>query len=380
MVTMGATGLALWVMVLYSALVEGYLIGMAADVLDFGVGDIQIHAEGYRDAPSLYDTIDGGEAVIHRLEEGGFRVAPRLIGGGLVASGEQSAGVALVGIDIARDANALRIHERLGEGQWLDVADPGGVVMDKRMSRILAVDIGDELVVLSQGADGSMANELYTVRGILWGAGQGQLFMSEASFRELMSVPEGFHQLILRAPAGMDLEAAAELASGDGLDVMTWRQLMPTVATMLDATRGIIYVVFFIIYLAVGLLVLNAMLMAVFERIREFGVMKAIGVSPMMVLSLIVMETVYQTLLSFAGALLLCIPTGWYLATEGLVLTGLSGTNIMGMTMPPVWKAVFTPASVAGPVGVLTVMVALSVIYPALKAAWIAPLDAMRYQ
>jgi len=377
---MGAMALALWVMVLYSALVEGYLTGMSADVLDFGIGDIQIHAEGYRDAPSLYDTIEDADEVIARLEGQDYRVAPRLIGGGLMASGEQSGGAGFIGIDVEREASTLRIPERLVEGDWVDPADPKGVVIDKRMARILAVGIGDELVVLSQAADGSMANDLFTVRGILFGAGQGQVFMAEAAFRDLMALPEGFHQLIVRIPDGAVLDVAAEQVRGDGLDVMTWRQLVPTVATMLDSTRGMIFVVFFIIYLAVGLLVLNAMLMAVFERIREFGVMKAIGVSPLMVLSLIVLETVYQTLLSFGVALLLCIPTGWYLSTHGLVVAGLSGVQMMGMTMPPVWKAVFTPVSVAGPVVVLTAMVAISVVYPALKAAWIAPLDAMRYQ
>jgi len=385
-VTVAAMAFALWIMLLYSALVEGYLQGMEGDVLDFEVGEIQVFAEGYRDNPSIWDGIEDADQAVRSLEDAGYRVAPRLSAGGLGAVGDFSSGVNLRGIDVERDGSVLRVHERILDGAWLDTSDPQGVVLGRRLARTLAADVGDELLVLSQATDGSTANALYTVRGVLGPVGEGTdragVFMTTAAFRELLVIPEGgVHQLIVRTPQGVDvIDAADELdALLVGMEVLTWRQLMPTVATMLDSSRGVIYIVFFIIYIAIGILILNAMLMAVFERIREFGVMKAIGVGPGTVMALILTETAIQTAIAMVAGLTLAVPTGWYLATEGLTLVGMSGLSVAGLVMPPVWLAVFTPGTILGPLVVMLAIVSVAVIYPAAKASLIQPVVAMRH-
>jgi len=384
LVTVAAMAFALWVMVLYSGIVEGYLMSMERDVLDFEVGELQVAHPAYRDDPSLYNLLEDSDAAIAALEAAGFRVAPRLIGGGLAAHGPQSAGVMLRGIDVARDGATLRVSERLAVGNWLDPSDPKGVVLGRRLARTLGATPGAELVVLSQGTDGAMANDLYTVRGVLGTVADATdrtaIFMVEQAFRDLMVVPTATHMLILQGPVGSTLDEARASASAllPGAEVRTWRQLMPIVAQMLDGTKALIFFVFFIVYLAIGILVLNAMLMAVFERIREFGVLKAIGASPGLVLSMILAETALQLALAISIGLLLAIPAGVYMSTVGLNLAGLSGTSVVGLSLPPRWIASFSPASVAGPVVILVIMVAMAVIYPALKAALIRPVQAMR--
>ncbi len=244
-VTMAAMAFALWVMVLYSGLVEGYLDGMAGDVLDYEVG-VQVFADGYRDDPSLYTRV--GPEVVDELEAAGFAVSPRLLAGGLVAAGEASAGMRLVGIDIERDGAVLRVSERVARGEWLDPADPKGAVLGFRLARVLGADPGDELLVLSQAADGSMANDLFTVRGVLGGVGDGTdrtgLFLTRDEFGTLMGVPaDEAHQLIVRTDGDLDAAAAQIEELAPGIEARTWRKLMPIVAQMLDSTRGLIYIV-----------------------------------------------------------------------------------------------------------------------------------------
>ena len=169
-------------------------------------------------------------------------------------------------------------------------------MLGKRLARTLRAQVGSELVLLSQAADGSMANDLFTVAGILSSVGastdQSAVLMLESTFRELMVLPRGTHQVVVRRPGETPIEAATTTARSlaPDLDVKSWRELMPTLATMVDFSRFAVYIVSTIIYLAIGLLLLNAMLMAVFERIREFGVFKAIGASPATVFSLIFLE------------------------------------------------------------------------------------------
>ena len=130
----------------------------------------------------------------------------------------------------------------------------------------------------------------------------------------------------------------------------------------------------------IAILVLNAMLMAVFERIREFGVMKAIGVSPNTVLAIIVVESALQTAIAIGVGLVLSVPGLWYLVNVGIDTGALGGISLMGVAFNQIWYAVVTPYTFWGPITALVVMVTLAVSYPALKAARIPPLDAMRHQ
>jgi ABC-type lipoprotein release transport system permease subunit len=189
-VTVAAMSLALLVMILYSGLVTGYLKSAKQNLLDLELGDIQIHALGYRDAPSVFTIIDDPDAVLEKLRAAGLKGAPRLLAAGLAAVKDTSAGAAFIGIDVAADKVVSRIFECVLKGKWLDADDPQGVVLGRRMAKNLNAAIGDELVVLTQGTDGSMANELYRIRGVLKSVSstvdRSGVFMTEAAFRSLM--------------------------------------------------------------------------------------------------------------------------------------------------------------------------------------------------
>jgi putative ABC transport system permease protein len=205
--------------------------------------------------------------------------------------------------------------------------------------------------------------------------------MTEAAFRDLLVMPRGAHQIIVRRPDSMPLAGAASIVrqAAPGLTVRTWRQLMPTVASMLDSTRSVVFVVFFTVYLAVAILVLNGMLMAVFERIRELGVLKALGFSPLDVLSLILLESGLQTALAVALGLAASLPCIIYLSRIGVDVGRLGGTSVLGYSMPTVWHGEYSWGSLRGPVLMLCLMVFFGVIYPATKAALIRPVAAVRH-
>ena len=383
-VTIAATSLALFVMIVYTGLVTGYVDGLQANIRDLEVGDAQAFAEGYREKPSLYTTIEDPALLADKLEAAGFTVAGRLLATGLGAGEDSSSGVQLIGIDVLSDAKVTSISEQLKAGAWIEPHDEG-VVIGWRLGEALGLGVGDELVVLSQGADGSMANDLYPVRGILKGISDGVdragVFMTHAEFRELMVLPAGIHQMILRTPPGADLSAATEQAQGfapAGVEVSSWKQLKPMLSSMLDASRGAMKVMAVIVYLAVGIVILNAMLMAVFERIRELGVLKAIGFTPWKIFKLIMLETGIQTAVALTVGVALAIPMNYYMVHTGLDMSAMGNVSIMGMVWDPVWRSTVNLQTYTGPITSLVVIVALAVSYPALRAAFIRPLDAMR--
>jgi len=293
--------------------------------------------------------------------------------------------VALRGIDVLRDASVSRLPEVVADGEWLDPADPEGVVLGKRLAKTLNAKPGSELIVVSQAKDGSMANDLYTVRGVLGSVAQGTdraaVLMNAEAFRELMSFPTGAHQIVLRrGDSELNAVADAARAIAPELDTKTWKELMPTVATMMEATQGMIFIFYFIVYIAVGILILNAMLTAVFERIREFGVLKAIGAGPTKVLGLILVEGAVQAAAATVLGLLLAAPGMWYLTVHGINAGAMGGIDAAGVAMAEIWYGIYSVESCAGPLVLLWFMTLAAVIYPALKAAWINPIRAMRYR
>ena len=384
-VTVAAMSFALLAMILYSGLVRGYLESMERNILDLELGEVQIFAEEYRDKPSLYTRIFHTDELLAQLNDAGFRASARCIAAGLAAGDEASSGVMFFGIDPHRDATVSEIYKQVIKGNWLDTDDRHGVVIGRKLAHTLNVTVGDEIVVLTQGADGSMANDLYTVRGILKGitelVDRAGIFMTMEGYRELTVLDEGVHQIIVRTPQDVELDGAMasinELAPD--LDVESWRDLMPTIASMLDNVEGLMITMFLIVYIAIAIVILNAMLMAVFERIKEFGILKALGVGPGMVLRLIFVETTIQTVLALAIGCLLSIPGLLYLTRVGINLAEIGGISVYGLSWDPVWRASVTVNTYAGPVITFVLIVSVAVIYPALKAAFIRPVEAIHH-
>ena len=123
------------------------------------------------------------------------------------------------------------------------------------------------------------------------------------------------------------------------------------------------------------------MLMGVFERIREFGVIKALGVTPIQLITLIMLETQIQVTLAALITLVCGIPLALWFSTHGIDLSALSsGISFGGIAIDPIWRARLTPNAIIMPVALLYLIATLAVLYPAIKAALIRPVAAIHHQ
>ena len=385
--TIAAMTLALLTLIVWTSFVQGFLRDLETTIVEVEIGDVQVFPPDYRSQPSMFDRIGAPAELVDTLGAMGFDASARLLGGGLAAAGEASAGVSLRGVETDQDARVSVVYDRVAQGSWLDPSDPRGVVIGGRLARTLDVGLGDELVLLSQATDGSIANGLYRVRGILApfseATDRGGVFLVRQAFLDFFVLPGGAHQVVVRTTADQPLEtSAAQIqAAAPDLDVLTWRELFPTLATMLDSVEGTMYILFMIVYLAIAILLINATLMAVFERIKELGLLKAIGLSPTRVVGLILWEGFFQAMLAAAAGLILAVPVLFYFTRVGIDLAALGGQiSISGIGLDPVMRGVVDPTIVVGPLSAMFVIVLLSMLYPALKAARIKPVEAMRHQ
>jgi len=231
LVTTLAMAFSGFIMTLFAALMAGMLQTSERNAVAMNLGDIQIHAEGYRDDPDLYNRIDNPAGLVNKLQQAGFHATQRIYGFGLAAAGSTSAGVQMRGINLKNEATVTQVHKHVMQGQWLSDSDPMGVVIGRKLARTLGVRPGDEVIIISQATDGSMANDLYTVRGILKSIGEqvdrAGFFMVEGSFRELMVLPEGAHEIaVMRSNQPINTCHRVEPHSshrnvfGPGLDIL----------------------------------------------------------------------------------------------------------------------------------------------------------------
>jgi ABC-type lipoprotein release transport system permease subunit len=173
--------------------------------------------------------------------------------------------------------------------------------------------------------------------------------------------------------------AGEDAAGARKLDVMTWKEINPFLAQWMESVSSVIVIVYLIVYVAVAILILNAMLMAVFERIKEFGVLKAIGYGPFQVMGMILAEGMLQATVAMCIGLVIAAPGMWYLQTYGINVGVLGGIQMAGMTMPAVWQGHYSVGTSGMPVVLLFFVVFCAVIYPAIKAAWVKPVEAMHH-
>lgn len=377
---------ALGMMIIYLSLTDGYSRGMADNAVSMQMGSIQVHAPGYLETRSVYKMISSPDDYIRAIDSRGFKAVPRLFSSGLAAKDESSAGVLIEGVDASAENWAFKMPRQLMDGKWLDNADPKGVVIGKRLARSLSAGIGDEIVIVSQAADGSIANDLFRVRGILKSVSEitdrAGFIMPINTFRDLMVMPEGAHEIAVMIPAGYDLNIALRIVEGicRGQDIRSWQLLNPALANIINILDIVMIFLIIITSAAISIVILNAMLMAVFERIREYGMMKALGVTPFDIFCMVIVEILVQAAAAAVIGLAFSIPLAISLQTYGIDLSVLvDGGTISGVAVSLALFSYLTPFAVLTPLAALFVFSLAAGAIPAIRAARLDPVRAIHY-
>jgi ABC-type lipoprotein release transport system permease subunit len=306
-----------------------------------------------------------------------------VIGAGLAGSGETSSAVLVLGIQPGRSQEIRRIVN----GRELSADSRKNVVIGRGLADELGLKVGDEMVLVGQAVDGSVANDRYTVAGLATTDSSEMdahgVFLSLPDAQEFFGLGDAVHQVVVRLPGDEQedlnrplsmLKGALDLAS---LEAMSWSQILPELKGMVESKRQGQQAVNFIVFLIVALGVLNTTSMAVFERTRELGVMASLGTRPRRLLAMIVTEATLQGLLSFA----LGVGAAWLVlhAVGTVDLTKLSNADMMGVRMPDAVQLHLQARSVAGAFTVALFTVVLGSLIPALRASRLKPVEAARF-
>ncbi len=372
----------LGMMIIYLSLMNGFKLSLADNAVSMQMGSIQIHAPEYLETKSIYKIMRNPDGYVRAINDQGFKAVPRLFSSGLAAKNESSAGVLMEGVDASAENWAFEMPRQMMDGKWLDSTDPKGVVIGKRLAKSLSAGVGDEIVIVSQAADGSIANDLFRVRGILKSVSEltdrAGFIMPISTFRDLMVIPEGAHEIAVMIPAGYDLDSAMAVVKGicKGQDIRSWKLLNPALANIISLFDIVLVFLMIIIFIAISIVILNAMLMAVFERIREYGMMSALGVTPSDIFFMVILEILIQTNVAAIIGMSVGIPLAKSLETYGIDLSVLfGGGTVSGIAVN---IALFSNLSAFAVLSPLASLFIFSLIAGAIPAVRAARLDAVK--
>lgn len=362
-------------------------------------GHVQIHKEDYLKRPSLYKTINNSNAVIELLLQQSHveAIAPRIYGPSLAYGKNKTFPAQVIGIDPEKEASATRIKSKVHIGEYLtNTGAPDNayypVMLGYSLAKNLKLTVGDELVLISQGFDGSIANDIFDVVAIVGNESSYErmnVYISLKAIREFLSMQgsDKVHELaIVLANQSESKTFATKIQSelvnqknnlkyNQVLTVEPWQVVESSFYNSMQADKKGSYISMAVIIFIVAIGVLNTILMGTLERTREFGVLKAIGTRPFNVFGLIMLESLFLAIMSCILGLLLALPVCYWLSNTGIVMPepiDMGGIVFDTMLGEISWFVVLVPTVV---VIVSTLLVSF---IPAYKAAKISPLKALQ--
>ena len=349
------------------------------------IGHIQVHREGYLDKPSLYKTISEYSAVGKAIQTiaGVEAWTPRVFGAGLGSVDEKSTTVQIFGVDVARETKATQFDKKVIEGRVLDKTPSHEAVIGKGLATTLSATLGSEIVIFSQGADGSIANDVYTIVGIVESGDDTTdrmtCYLNLKDAQELFVLEGRIHEIVLtvsKINQVHKITKAIEARLNDStLHVAPWQEVAKPFYRAMQADKQGDSVGRIVIMLIVAIGVLNTVLMSVLERTREYGVLKAVGTKPTQIFRLVICEVFIIALGSICVGALLGVLTNYLLSIYGITLPEeftYGGIKFETMYAEVNARSLIIPA--------ITVLLSATVVslFPAIKAARIMPAKAMR--
>lgn len=353
---------------------------MVRDITAGLMGHLQVHALGYQDAPAIGLTVADPVQVEAALQGAlpGAKSERRVIGAGLAGAKDHSSPVQVLGLEAGQ--SALYTLER--------GAAPAAreVLVGRDLATELEVQPGDELVLVSQARDGSVANDRYTISGTFSSSSAeldaAGVVMELAEAQSFFGLERGVHQVVVRLPSEeedvtRELGALRAALDVETLEALSWGQMLPELKSTMDTKRKNQRFLDLIVFLIVGLGVFNAMTMSVFERTRELGVLASLGTSPGRLLGMVVLETLIQAGLAFLAGFALAAAVLYGVGTVDLraVMQG----DVMGTRMPAVIPLSLSLEAVQSAAVTALLTAFLGALLPAIRAARLKPVEALRH-
>ncbi|NTW97301.1 MAG: ABC transporter permease [Oscillochloris sp.] len=384
--SMVAVALGLALLIVMNGYIAGVMDEAVQNNIRLNTGHLQIRASSYdatdlslqwRDLLSDSDLIAARAAALPSVRA----AAPVLWAGGVIATVNDSVGLQISGIDTASPIYDP-IRDSITAGAFLAADDRDGILIGQRLARSMGVDVGRDVSLTVVDSDGQADEGIFTVRGLF---STGIPVYDEGTVLMPLSKAQAFTGaggrassilIMLESPDATDSVAAALQAPDT--QVLTWRDMNQLFLQTMQAGLAFYYILDMIVILIVAVIIANTLLMSVFERIREMGILSALGMKGRHLTQMLILEAACLGLVGIALGLALGLGGVAYLTYVGIpigeIATAAGSSVALGSTI----HGRFVPGTFAGLSLATLVIVMLAALYPAWYAARLEPVVALR--
>lgn len=381
-----AMGIGLAALIFVDALWLGMEQNMVKTATASFLGDGQIHREGFSDEQAVELTINQLDAVVTNLRREGVvaHFTLRTFAFGMITSPATVAAVNLVGVEPSTERYLSQIDDAIIEGAYFEGSNPRDIVIGEELVKRLEVGLNDRVVVtMAQAGGGDLSQEMFRVSGIYRfadeGMNSGMAFIRLGKAQQMLALGAGAHEIALKFIDSTLAEDQNLLFwktySQGGNKARSWTEVLPEVQAMFEMSKFSKYIMGVVLFGVVVFGIVNTLFMSLYERMFEFGVLRAIGTRPFGMARLILFEAGALAVLGIILGTIFGFLVTLIFATIGIDYTGI---EMMGITMQeliypdiriqpfifyPIWIFVFT--LIAG-------------LYPARYAAKMSAATAMR--
>jgi ABC-type lipoprotein release transport system permease subunit len=292
--------LGTWAMIFMTALMRGMVSQMISDGISALPGHVQAHHPDYRDDPSIVNLIPASDAELTERFSAADVAAwsTRVRVPAVITSEYDSRGVTLLGVDPLRERGLTFVDYDDVEGRFLESSDDTGVVIGKKLATTLNTEVGKRIVLMSQDPSNEIADRGFRVVGLFHANvksfEEAYVFAGKTTTQKMLRIGDHVSELVVLGDDYRNVDAAynktVELVDG-AADVQRWFELDPYLGSMLNVMDGFVFVWIVVIFLALSFGLVNTLVMAVFERVREIGLMLALGMRPIHILGQIIIES-----------------------------------------------------------------------------------------
>jgi len=383
--TLIAIALGLALVIALHALEIGAMEGSIDNNIRVQSGHVQVRADSYEeDKVSLKweDLLEDPQILVSQamLLPQVQGAAPVLWAGGILSTVEDSTGVRVYGIDPQAETSATFREDLVGD--FLEPDDRGGVLIGKRLANNLDLAIGDDISLLINTSGEQPDEVTFTIRGLfdtgLPAFDETTIFLPLAKAQTFSQVGERASAVVVILHDQEDADVVAAALNTPGLTIKTWRDLNQLMLQTMESAMGILYIFYLIILAIVAVVVSNTLLMSVFERTREMGILAALGLKGRQIMMMFMLESAILGALGVLLGVILGSLGVYYLATIGLHIGDMASDVSADLAYGETMYASFQWSATAILSVVCWVITMLASLYPAWFATRKEPIDALR--
>lgn len=372
LITAASIFFALFLSIVMVGLQEGTYNHMIKISVEDFYGYAQVHGKNYSEDKTLINSLEyTPEIKSYLLSNPNVKqIQPRLESFALAAFGEKSKGIAIFGVDPKLEFEKPGIKKRLVSGSFPD-KESGGILLTEKLAEYLGAQIGDSVALIGQGYQGVSAVGLYKITGII--SLPNPILNTGLAYLELNNAQELFNMQGRLTGISLSFndndkfkESTEELRAGlpQGYEIFHWEEEMPEIRQFIDSDRSSGRIFLLILYIIVGFGIFGTALMMIAERIKEFGIMVAVGMQKSKLVILVSIEMLFITLVGIVSSVIASIPVMYYLFLNPIKFTGDMAKTYESYGFEPIMPVAWEISYFVSQPIIVIVITLLAIMYP----------------